>query len=332
MPVRVGIIANPAAGKDVRRLVSEARIVSSNEKVALLRRMFVGLLATGVRGVLYMPDAAGLVQRAAFGLEDLALSPLEMLRRNSSEDTHEAARLLAEAGVRAVLTLGGDGTNRVVAKAIGRVPLLPLSTGTNNAFPQLVEATTAGIALGLVATGKAPGAVRQRKRVEVWIDGELSDIALVDAAVLKQDPFGAQAVWKPEEVACLVLAEARPGAVGWSAVLGVIDPLSPEEPEGALVRFDPGASARVTAPIAPGLCADIGIGEIRRLALTEPLVLGPGRHWLALDGEPLVRSAADQTLTLQVTAHGPHVIDVTEALLLGARCGALSHGGVGGGA
>ena len=56
------------------------------------------------------------------------------------------------AGVAAIVVLGGDGTHRVVAKACGDVPICALSTGTNNAFPEMRETTVAGLATGLVAT------------------------------------------------------------------------------------------------------------------------------------------------------------------------------------
>ena len=38
------------------------------------------------------------------------------------------------------------------------MPLLPVSTGTNDVFPVVREATIAGLAAGLVATGAVPRA------------------------------------------------------------------------------------------------------------------------------------------------------------------------------
>ena len=67
-------------------------------------------------------------------------------------------------GVGCLITLGGDGTNRVVAKACGDIPLVPISCGTNNVFPYMVEGTVAGLAAGLVAGG-------QVKITEVWFPG-----------------------------------------------------------------------------------------------------------------------------------------------------------------
>ena len=72
------------------------------------------------------------------------------------------------AGAAAIVVLGGDGTHRVVAKACGDVPLCALSTGTNNAFPEMREATVAGLATGLVATGRAgDGALRREVALAV---------------------------------------------------------------------------------------------------------------------------------------------------------------------
>ena len=41
----VGIIANPAAGKDIRRLVAHASTFDNLEKVSIVRRVLLGLAA-----------------------------------------------------------------------------------------------------------------------------------------------------------------------------------------------------------------------------------------------------------------------------------------------
>ncbi len=46
------------------------------------------------------------------------------------------------------MLLGGDGTMRAAVPGLGRTPMLALSTGTNNAFPIMLEATVAGVAVG----------------------------------------------------------------------------------------------------------------------------------------------------------------------------------------
>ena len=67
----VGIIANPAASKDIRRLVAQGRVVPDWEKVNIVRRVMLGLQSVGVTSVLGMADSSNLVYRAS---EDPKLS------------------------------------------------------------------------------------------------------------------------------------------------------------------------------------------------------------------------------------------------------------------
>ncbi|MEE4600412.1 MAG: ATP-NAD kinase, partial [Desulfobacteraceae bacterium] len=60
----VGIIANPASGTDIRRLVAYGSIFNNQEKVRIVRRILLGLEAAGVRQISYMPDYYGIVDRA----------------------------------------------------------------------------------------------------------------------------------------------------------------------------------------------------------------------------------------------------------------------------
>ncbi|MDY7040901.1 MAG: NAD(+)/NADH kinase, partial [Chloroflexota bacterium] len=150
----VGIIANPASGKDIRRLVAHGSVFNNREKVNIVRRVLLGLEAAGVDEVLFMPDYFGIGLRAVEGLKlSMRTSLLEMHSRGTQEDSTEAAARLHEMQVGCIVTLGGDGTNRVVAKGCGDIPLMPISTGTNNVFPEMVEGTIAGMAAGVVASG-----------------------------------------------------------------------------------------------------------------------------------------------------------------------------------
>ena len=66
----------------------------------------------------------------------------------TEEDSTIAAQLMKDQGVPCVAVLGGDGTNRAVTKGWMDIPVIPISTGTNNAFPVFIEPTVAGTALG----------------------------------------------------------------------------------------------------------------------------------------------------------------------------------------
>ncbi len=58
--VSVGIIANPASGSDIRRLVSAASGFTIAEKTNIVRRLCLGMQVTGVNRVYLMPDRSGI--------------------------------------------------------------------------------------------------------------------------------------------------------------------------------------------------------------------------------------------------------------------------------
>ena len=195
----VGIIANPAAGKDIRRIVAHGRFIPNQEKVNVLKRILSGLDGAGVKRVVFMPDSAMLGKAALHRAEfDFDAQFLEMPVSNEEQDSSRAAELMAGMGVDCLVTLGGDGTNRVVAKHSRDIPLVPVSTGTNNVFPTMVEGTVAGLAAGVVANGLVDieKTTTANKRLEVYIRGQLRDIALIPHFPLKnpkEDHHGQQA-------------------------------------------------------------------------------------------------------------------------------------------
>ena len=195
--ITVGVIANPAAGKDIRRLVAAGRVVSNQEKSNTLQRVFAGLASTGVERILVMPDLSRLAAPAMQAIEgSVVASYIDMDRVDHQDGSTNAARMMQAEGAGAIVTLGGDGTNRVVAKGAGDVPIVPISTGTNNVFPQMVEGTLAGIAAGSVAIGVdgVDAAVTRCKRLDIFVNDENVDMALIDAAVSSEMFVGARAV------------------------------------------------------------------------------------------------------------------------------------------
>ncbi|MSQ07839.1 MAG: ATP-NAD kinase [Dehalococcoidia bacterium] len=330
--ITVGIIANPAAGKDIRRLVAHGRVVSNQEKANTLRRVFAGLVASGVERILVMPDMSGLARPAA---EDnkgrIKVEYLDMAPAESQHDSTRAARAMADQGVKCIITLGGDGTNRVVAKGCRESPIVPISTGTNNVFPQMVEGTLAGLAAGAVATGAAPldKVSRRSKTIEIFVDGKATDIALVDAAVTYQAFVGARAVWQAENLAELFLTRAEPASIGLSSVGSRLRPVEIDEPHGLYIRLsgEPGHNATtVRAPVAPGVISDI---EIKEWSLLKPgdryeVTVCPGT--VALDGEREVELLPRHKAEIALSMNGPRVVDValTHALLAATSAAAVA--------
>jgi predicted polyphosphate/ATP-dependent NAD kinase len=327
--VSVGLIANPAAGHDLRRLVSGASISTNHEKVGVVRRLLAGLGASGVDRVVVMPDASGLtigIERAAEhhrvdrdGVRP-AVELVDMEVRQTIEDTRAAASAMAAAGVGAIVVLGGDGTARAVAPVLGDTPLLALSTGTNNAFGTSIESTVAGLAAGLVATGRCSvsDGCRRAKQLEVRV-GDRTEVALVDVAVVATTGIGARAVWNPSTLRELVVTIAEPGVIGLSAIAAAVAPCRREEPSGRHVVIGPGGRV-VLVPIAPGLVRPVEVRQTLRVTDGDSFELSSADGVVALDGErEIVLDGEAPVVTL--TTDGPLVVDVPAVLELAAGAG-----------
>src|SRR5690349_1370234 len=289
----VGIIANPASGRDIRRLVAGASVFGNADKAGMVFRLLAGLGAAGVGRVLMLPAADGLsttLHRHLHARQTVPafagagpfprLEELEVELDGTARDSAVAVARMLDAGVRAIVVLGGDGTHRVVARACGDVPICALSTGTNNAFPEMRETTVAGIATGLVALGRAgDGALRREAALEVATAGGAPDLALVDVAVTRERFIGARALWRPEDVSELFVTFANPSAVGLSAVAGALHPLERGGGRGLHVRVatDPADAARtVHVALAPGLIVGVAVASHRVLELGEAVEVAPG--------------------------------------------------------
>ena len=335
----VGVIANPASGRDIRRLVSGASVFDNGEKGNMVYRLMVGLAAVGVDHVLMMPAASGLYDslertlRAARSAEESRPVPdlelVEMTVRHTYRDTVDALAEMERREVAAIVVLGGDGTNRIVARHCGAdVPLCTLSTGTNNAFPEMREATVAGIATGLIATGQIGAkALRREKILRVSLNGEIDhDCALVDVAMNSERFVGARALWRPRNISEILVSSARPDAVGLSSIAGLLDPTPRDAPYGLHIRLGPPESAEtvLTVPLAPGLVVPVGVEEISRIEPGETVGLEPRTGSLALDGEREIELGPNDEVEVRLDTDGPLTINVGEAMRQAAQRGLLN--------
>ncbi|MCC7022530.1 MAG: NAD(+)/NADH kinase [Thermomicrobiales bacterium] len=329
----VGIIANPASGKDIRRLVAHGSTFDNNEKINIVRRVLLGLDAAGVERVTYLPDGYGIVERAAAAAKPrLALKPLAMPVIGHASDSTEAAARLADLGAGVIVTLGGDGTNRAVAKSCGDVPLVAVSTGTNNVFPRMIEGTLAGLAAGLVASGIAQQPeggdhiVRRAPRLVVRIDDAPVDIALIDVVTSTHAWLGARALWEPGHLREIVLSRITPAAIGIASLGSALFPEASESHAGAWIAIGSEADApfSVTVPIAPGLMRAAPIAGKRLIEPGANVTLQSEPCTIALDGEREIEFR-DPSAHLSVTfdPHGPRVVDVEQAIRAGALAGAF---------
>jgi predicted polyphosphate/ATP-dependent NAD kinase len=231
---------------------------------------------------------------------------------------------MAEHDVGCLIVLGGDGTNRVVARGCGSVPLVSMSTGTNNVFPSMMEGTVAGMAAGLVATGAVAldEAAARRKRIEVCVPGEDErDVALIDLAV-SNDPFvGARALWDASQIAHVVLTCAIPGSIGLSALGTAVRPTGTDEPCGLHLEIGEGGSIAFV-PLAPGLLRRVPIRRHRVLDVGETIEIAVGTGTVALDGEREIETRGG-SIAATLSADGPWVVNVQATIAAAARRGAF---------
>ena len=314
-----------------------ASVFDNAEKGNMVGRLMAGLGAVGVERVLVMPaddGVSGSLRRHLGGVDGQvtpALEFLDMPLTGTADDTAAAVDRMVERGVGAIAVLGGDGTHRVVAKRCGRIPLCALSTGTNNAFPEMREATIAGVATGLVVTGRVAGP-RVLRREKVWrvtVDGPsgaTEDAALVDVALATGRFVGARALWRTSDVAEFLVTFARPGAVGLSAIAGMVSPVGRAAPHGVHVRLAEPADADlvVQAALAPGLVVPVGVSEVRRVETGEAVEM-PGRvGCLALDGEREIELGPDDHVTATLDTGDFATIDVDAVMAEAARAGVMT--------
>ncbi|MCG3207677.1 MAG: hypothetical protein FOGNACKC_01277 [Anaerolineae bacterium] len=323
----VGIVANPASGKDIRRLVAHGSVFDNNEKGNILQRILLALDALGVAQVSFMPDYYGLGEQALDGLHlsSLQASILDMTVAATEDDSTEAGRRFKAMEAGAIIVLGGDGTNRVVAKGCGDVPLISISTGTNNVFSTMIEGTVAGIAAGLLALGQVEleKVTYLAKRMDIFINQQWVDMALVDVVACSDLWIGSRAIWEPSHIQEIVLAQAVPGGIGMSSIGAGLQPVTPQEPHGLYVAVGQG-QGRVLAPVAPGLVAEVDIREHRRLAIGEEITLNPQVCTIALDGERSIEVYPGQNVTVRLTNHGPRVVNVAHCLAEATRQGVFN--------
>ena len=332
-PNAVGILANPAAGRDIRRLVAQASVFPLAEKCNMISRLLAALAAGGVEEVYMMPDAGGICLRIRRMLQTPPLQPrprvtfLDMPVEGSAADTLLAAEKMVAAGVGAIIVLGGDGTHRLVARVCGDTPLTALSTGTNNVFPSICEATIAGLATALVATEQiaADEVTSCNKTLRVAVNGT-RDLALVDACVSTAQWTGSKALWRADSLSQLFVAFAEADAVGLSSVAGLLRPTSRGTRAGVRLDLAPAeeAAVTVTAPIAPGLIVPIGVAAVHDMRPGDRHNVSAPRGVIALDGEREIEFTDGDRVAVWLEDSGPRTIDIDRVMACAAHSGLMT--------
>ena len=307
----IGIIANPQSGKDIRRLVSYATTIDNNEKVNICKRIVLAAYGMGIEKAVFMPDTFTMGYSVQYQLEDdkMPCCDIEVLDFDfdaSMIDSIQAAKLMEERGLGCVVVLGGDGTSRAAAKSLKNTPMLSISTGTNNVYPAMMEGTVAGMAAAVVSMMDDPYSVCiHDKRIQVFVNGEYRDMALIDAVISDDEFAGAKAIWDPAKMKHIIVSRCHPASIGFSAVPGAYRIVEDSDPFGFAVALgEDGIPVR--APIAAGILTPMGIRESRELPLGEAYTVTADKPcMIALDGEREVKLFAGDRADFIVTDDGP---------------------------
>ncbi|WP_226481622.1 NAD(+)/NADH kinase [Natrinema amylolyticum] len=324
----IGLLVNPAAGRDIRRLTGGASVVDDYAKRRVAECVLDGLTVAGDRlEVLVMPDRTGIADHAvAEAPEEIDASTLEMPVEETATDTRRAAAAFRDA-VDVAVVLGGDGTTRDAALELGDVPLVAVSTGTNTVVPSAVDGTVAGAAAALVATDAVPAeAVTTRHgMVEARAEtptGERRLTGLAAVEVSAKSFVGTRALLDPSDLRGGVVSRARPGDIGLPAVAGGLESLAPDERGGVALRLaDPeDASRSVRSIVAPGVTATIGVASAERLGPNDAVTFDVPDGVIGADGERELE-LTDATVELTPVSDGPRLVDIDAVLETGAAAG-----------
>lgn len=314
---KLGLAVNPMSGRDVRRLAARATNMTHEAKRDIVARVAAGADAMGVTDIYITREP---FQISTGALEHMGLKArvhvIEHPLDNDAADTERSMAAFLEAGCETFVSLGGDGTNRAIVRAAPDVDLVPLSTGTNNVFPVLVEPTVAGMVAGLNACGKLPDAqahgLKQRVKVLHVKTPRGRDVGLIDAVLLRNDHVGNLLPFDAERIAQILLTRAEPNSIGMSPIGGLIRPVYMEDDKGLLVTTAMGAEP-LLAPLSPGLLRNVSVDAVTEIAFDVAVPFrGPGV--IALDGDRDHKLRDGESGTVTIRRDGPFVIDVEAAM------------------
>ncbi len=302
----VGIIVNPSSGKDIRRITSSAFTVSNSEKENIVERIILSMVRLGVTKVYLMPDTSNLnlsiMNKVNHAINTKCqITLLDYFPSNRPEDTIKAMSLMENNGIDCMIILGGDGTVRLAAKARVQSPILPISTGTNNVYPYFEEGTSIGCAAAFICSKSRSLIFRRDKLIQVTINNEISDVALVDAVITRNSSIGSKAIYNLDDIDEIIVCRTKPNSIGFSAMIGCIRKCNDSDKFGWRTKINENAIS---------ILAPTGAGQITKLKIEVPTKLLENEIYLskkeyngtiALDGERTLSFRRGDIISFRVT-------------------------------
>lgn len=321
----IALIVNPFAGTDIRRLVTHATVFDDREKVNIAKRIVLSARKLGVDKFYLMPDVYELslqLQKELYTL-GVTIEIENMSFDGHVQDTIDFVERIQKKHPNCIVALGGDGTSRAVAKTIGDIPLIPVSTGTNNVYPYFIEGTVAGMAAAIVASHKFPidKLCIRDKRIEIYKNDLFIDIALVDIVISKSRFTGAKAIKDTDEILELIACRCHPATIGFSALAGCNCIVRDLDDFGVILRMNKG-NTLINASVAAGVIETINCDDPSLLDLGDVYEYLPEEEGtIALDGEKEIMFSRSDRIAFKITRKGPLRVKINETIELALNNG-----------
>ena len=179
-------------------------------------------------------------------------------------------------------------------------------------FLKMTEGTLAGIAAGKLATGQVSinDSCKKSKKINIFVNDELVDIALVDVAITNQMFLGAKAIWDPTVIDSIFLTRAEPLSIGLASIGAKLKTVSIDEPQGLFVNFRGKSSISVKAPLAPGKVHKINISSWGDMIPGKYYLINSNQGTIGLDGEREIELLPKNEIKIVLDLNGPYVVDV----------------------
>jgi NAD kinase len=177
----VGIIANPASRKDIRRLVAFGSVYDNQEEINCISRILRGLDTLGIRQVPALAELYGLIiqahEQAHVGLR---VELLEMPMTRTAQDSTEAARIMSAQGVECIIVLGGEGQVALASISPGMIIPIPIRSDSWLAVGESVPVRHAPAVLVLDGEREVP--IHPGSSIEVRLSSDGLRVIQVETA------------------------------------------------------------------------------------------------------------------------------------------------------
>lgn len=318
---KIGIIVNPFSGKDIRRATTRAANVGNVEKRQKVIRIIEAMKQFNIEKVYLMHDSYDLNASIAGTINNEKDSSIRVelvspYLTDEPEDTIRAVEIMKGKSINCIIALGGDGTCRLIAKTDINVPLIPLSTGTNNVYPEFWEGSTVGVAASYIAKhGANSNMGLQSKRIEVYINNKFVDISLVDAAVTKVDYIGTKAIFGTDELDEVIVSRCAPELIGLSALIGGIKVSEEADDFGYRMKLCDHGGCSAFSSMNSGELIKVTYSELEKMDLGAEYTCCPDHDGtIALDGERTLMFNKGDEIKFVITRKGPFKADVKKTL------------------